>query len=93
MTDLYDSDEDLTKIINKKINKKDLKKDIKKDINKIINKEDDVSPSEMINKITENLYELETILQEKENEEILKSIYNMLNKKNIEPKEEQCSIQ
>ena len=93
MTDLYDSDEDLTKIINKKINKKDHKKDLKKDINKIINKEDDVSPSEMINKITENLYELETILQEKENEEILKSIYNMLNKKNIEPKEEQCSIQ
>ena len=72
MTDLYDSDED---------------------IKKIINKEDDVSPSEMINKITENLYELETILQEKENEEILKSIYKMLNKKNIEPKEEQCSIQ
>ena len=47
----------------------------------------------MINKITENLYELESILQEKENEEILKSIYKMLNKKSIEPKEEQCSIQ
>jgi len=72
MTDLYDSDED---------------------IKKIINKEDDISPTEMINKITENLYELESILQEKENEEILKSIYNMLNKKSIEPKEEQCSIQ
>ena len=72
MTDLYDSDED---------------------IKKIINKEDDISPTEMINKITENLYELESILQEKENEDILKSIYKMLNKKNIEPKEEQCSIQ
>jgi len=72
MTDLYDSDED---------------------IKKIINKEDDISPSEMITKITENLYELETILQEKENEEILKSIYKMLNKKNIEPKEAECSIQ
>ena len=72
MTDLYDSDEDLKKVINK---------------------EDDISSTEMINKITENLYELETILQEKENEEILKSIYNMLNKKKIEPKEEQCSIQ
>ena len=72
MTDLYDSDED---------------------IKKIINKEDDISPTEMINKITENLYELESILQEKENEEILKSIYKMLNKKSIEPKEEQCSIQ
>ena len=72
MSDLYDSDED---------------------IKKVINKEDDVSPSEMINKITENLYELETILQEKENEEILKSIYKMLNKKNIEPKEAECSIQ
>ena len=72
MTDLYDSDEDLKKVINK---------------------EDDISSTEMINKITENLYELESILQEKENEEILKSIYNMLNKKSIEPKEEQCSIQ
>tara|TARA_B110001452_G_scaffold191477_1_gene161597 strand:+ start:1253 stop:1471 length:219 start_codon:yes stop_codon:yes gene_type:complete len=72
MTDLYDSDED---------------------IKKIITKEDDISPTEMINKITENLYELESILQEKENEEILKSIYKMLNKKSIEPKEEQCSIQ
>ena len=72
MTDLYDSDEDIKKVINKK---------------------DDISSTEMINKITENLYELETILQEKENEEILKSIYKMLNKKNIEPKEEQCSIQ
>ena len=72
MTDLYDSDED---------------------IKKIINKEDDISPSEMINKITENLYELETILQEKENEEILKSIYKMLNKKKIETKEAECSIQ
>ena len=72
MTDLYDSDED---------------------IKKIITKEDDISPTEMINKITENLYELESILQEKENEDILKSIYKMLNKKNIEPKEEQCSIQ
>ena len=67
--------------------------DSDEDIKKNINKEDDISPSEMINKITENLYELETILQEKENEEILKSIYKMLNKKNIEPKEEQCSIQ
>ena len=72
MTDLYDSDEDLKKVINK---------------------EDGISSSEMINKITENLYELESILQEKENEEILKSIYKMLNKKLIEPKEEQCSIQ
>jgi hypothetical protein len=72
MTDLYDSDEDLKKVINK---------------------EDEISSTEMINKITENLYELESILQEKENEEILKSIYNMLNKKSIEPKEEQCSIQ
>ena len=72
MTDLYDSDEDLKKVINK---------------------EDDISSTEIINKITENLYELESILQEKENEEILKSIYNMLNKKSIEPKEEQCSIQ
>ncbi len=72
MTDLYDSDEDLKKVINK---------------------EDDISSTEMINKITENLYELESILQEKENEEILKSIYKMLNKKPIEPKEEQCSIQ
>jgi Mor family transcriptional regulator len=72
MTDLYDSDEDLKKVINK---------------------EDEISSTEMINKITENLYELESILQEKENEEILKSIYKMLNKKSIEPKEEQCSIQ
>ena len=72
MTDLYDSDEDLKKVINK---------------------EDGISSSEMINKITENLYELESILQEKENEEILKSIYKMLNKKLIEPKVEQCSIQ
>jgi Mor family transcriptional regulator len=72
MTDLYDSDEE---------------------IKKILNKEDDISSTEMINKITENLYELESILQEKENEEILKSIYKMLNKKSIEPKEEQCSIQ
>ena len=72
MSDLYDSDED---------------------IKKVINKEDDVSPSEMINKITENLYELESILQEKENEEILRSIYNMLNKKKIETKEAECSIQ
>ena len=72
MTDLYDSDED---------------------IKKIINKEDDISPSEMITKITENLYELETILQEKENEEILKSLYKMLNKKTIETKEAECSIQ
>jgi len=72
MTDLYDSDEDLKKVITK---------------------EDEISSTEMINKITENLYELESILQEKENEEILKSIYNMLNKKSIEPKEEQCSIQ
>tara|TARA_Y100000389_G_scaffold38887_1_gene33280 strand:- start:648 stop:866 length:219 start_codon:yes stop_codon:yes gene_type:complete len=72
MTDLYDSDED---------------------IKKVINKEDDISSTEMINKITENLYELESILQEKENEEILKSIYKMLNKKPIKPKEEQCSIQ
>ena len=72
MTDLYDSDEDLKKVINK---------------------EDDISSTEMINKITENLYELESILLEKENKEILKSIYKMLNKNNIEPKEEQCSIQ
>jgi len=72
MTDLYDSDEDLKKVINK---------------------EDEISSTEMINKITENLYELESILLEKENKEILKSIYKMLNKNNIEPKEEQCSIQ
>ena len=72
MTDLYDSDEDLKKVINK---------------------EDDISSTEMINKITENLYELESILQDKENEEILKSIYKMLNKKPIKPKEEQCNIQ
>lgn len=67
--------------------------DSDEDIKNIITKEDDISPTEMINKITENLYELESILQEKENEEILKSIYKMLNKKSIEPKEEQCSIQ
>ena len=72
MTDLYDSDED---------------------IKKVLNNEDNISPSEMIDKITENLYELESILQEKENEEILKSIYNMLNKKKIETKEAECSIQ
>ena len=72
MTDLYDSDEE---------------------IKKILNKEDDISSTEMINKITENLYELESILQEKENEEILKSIYKMLNKKPIVSKDEQCSIQ
>ena len=72
MTDLYDSDEDLKKVINK---------------------EDSISSTEMINKITENLYELEPILLEKENEDILKSLYKMLNKKSIEPKEEQCNIQ
>jgi len=81
MTDLYDSDEDIKKVLNKE------------DIKKVLNKEDDISPTEMINKITENLYELESILLEKENKEILKSIYKMLNKNNIEPKEEQCSIQ
>lgn len=67
--------------------------DSDEDNKKVLNKEDEISPTEMINKITENLYELESILQEKENEEILKSIYKMLNKKPIEPKEEQCSIQ
>ena len=67
--------------------------DSDEDNKKVLNKEDEISPTEMINKITENLYELESILQEKENEEILKSIYKMLNKKTIEPKEEQCSIQ
>jgi|TARA_B100001094_G_scaffold8904_1_gene7991 hypothetical protein len=72
MTDLYDSDEE---------------------IKKILNKEDDISSTEMINKITENLYELETILQEKENEDLLKDLYNMLKKRSIVSKDEQCSIQ
>ena len=67
--------------------------DSDEDNKKVLNKEDEISPTEMINKITENLYELESILQEKENEEILKSIYKMLNKKPIKPKEEQCNIQ
>ena len=50
---------------------------------------------EMINKVSENLYMLESILQEEENEEILRSLYNMLQKKTEEKasEEDQCSIQ
>ena len=65
---------------------------------KVSSKEDtskENEKDEMINKISENLYILESILQEKENEGILRSLYNMLQKKTEEKasEEEQCSIQ
>tara|TARA_B100000902_G_scaffold358661_1_gene373889 strand:- start:195 stop:470 length:276 start_codon:yes stop_codon:yes gene_type:complete len=91
MTDLYDTDDE---------RKKPLKDDTS---TKVTSKEDtskeDTSKEnekkEMINKISENLYELESILQEKENEEILRGVYYMLQKRTQEKasEEEQCSIQ
>ena len=55
----------------------------------------EVSSKDMINKISENLYELETLLQEEENEEILKDVYYMLQKKTQHKatEEDQCIIQ
>ena len=86
MTDLYDTDDE---------KKKPLKDDTS---TKVSSKEDtskENEKDEMINKISENLYILESILQEKENEGILRSLYNMLQKKTEEKasEEEQCSIQ
>ena len=91
MTDLYDTDDEKkkplkdgtsTKVTSTKVSsKEDTSKENEKD--------------EMINKISENLYMLESILQEEENEGILRSLYNMLQKKTQEKvsEEEQCSIQ
>tara|TARA_B100001094_G_C17724737_1_gene573694 strand:- start:402 stop:611 length:210 start_codon:yes stop_codon:yes gene_type:complete len=55
----------------------------------------EVSSKEMTNKIFENLYKVETLLQEEENEDILKDIYYMLQKKTQykATKEDQCRIQ
>ena len=86
MTDLYDTDDE---------KKKPLKDNTS---TKVTSKEDTSTENEkkeMINKISENLYELESILQEKENEEILRGVYYMLQKRTQEKasEEEQCSIQ
>ena len=81
MTDLYDTDDEKKKLSTKVSSTEDTSKENEK--------------KEMINKISENLYELESILQEKENEEILRGVYYMLQKRTQEKasEEEQCSIQ
>ena len=86
MTDLYDTDDEKKKLSTKVSSTEDTStEDTSKENEK----------KEMINKISENLYELESILQEKENEEILRGVYNMLQKRTQEKasEEEQCSIQ
>tara|TARA_B100001250_G_C19524052_1_gene667281 strand:- start:213 stop:455 length:243 start_codon:yes stop_codon:yes gene_type:complete len=80
MTDLYDTDDEKKKPLTEDTSKEDTSKENEK--------------REMINKISENLYELETLLQEEENEEILRGVYYMLQKRSQEKaSEEQCSIQ
>ena len=96
MTDLYDTDDEKKKSLKddtstKVTSKKDTsKEDTSTGVNSTENEK-----REMINKISENLYELETLLQEKENEEILRGVYYMLQKRTQEKasEEEQCSIQ
>ena len=80
MTDLYDTDDEKKKPLTEDTSKEDTSTENEK--------------REMINKISENLYELETLLQEEENEEILRGVYYMLQKRSQEKaSEEQCSIQ
>jgi len=86
MTDLYDTDDE---------KKKPLKDDTSTKVTSTEDTSTENEKKEMINKISENLYELETLLQEKENEEILRGVYYMLQKRTQEKasEEEQCSIQ
>ena len=86
MTDLYDTDDE---------KKKPLKDDTSTKVSSTEDTSTENEKREMINKISENLYELETLLQEEENEEILRGVYYMLQKKSQEKasEEEQCSIQ
>ena len=81
MTDLYDTDDE---------KKKPLNDDTSTKISSTENEK-----REMINKISENLYKVETLLQEEENEDILKDVYYMLQKKTQykATEEDQCNIQ